>query len=104
MASRRCSVSRTGRALDDLVSSTEHAEPAHPLRALLDHRFYMDGLVNSEGGLWLMLLNSLLLPLIMAAFFYPVPVLLWTGAALLVAFIGYEAYVMWHRRHPRITH
>ena len=87
------------RKLDDLVTATEHAQPVHPLRELLERHFYLDGFVNTEGGLWLVMLNALLaVPLIMAAFFYPVPVLVGTGASLLLAFIAWEGYVLW-RRH-----
>jgi hypothetical protein len=89
----------TRRTLDEIVNSTEHAEPMHPVRALFQHRFYLGGFVSSEGGLWLAMLNALLLiPLVMAAFFYPVPVLIGVGAALLVGFAAYEAYAIWHRR------
>jgi hypothetical protein len=89
------------RNLDELVTSTEHAEPMHPVRELLRHHFYLDSLVSSEGGLWLLMINALLLvPLVMAAFFYPVQVLTLTGVILVVLFAGYEGYVVWRRRHP----
>jgi len=89
------------RRLDDLVTSTEHAELVHPLRAVLQHHF-LDGFVSTEGGLSLVMMNALLLvPLIMAAFFYPVPVLTVVGVTLLVAFVAYEGYVIWRRRHLR---
>ena len=87
------------RRLDDLVTSTEHAEPLHPVRALLRHHFFLDGFVSTDGGLALVMLNALLLvPLVMAAFFYPIPVLTFVGGTLLVAFVAYESYVIW-RRH-----
>jgi hypothetical protein len=90
------------RNLDELVTTTEHAEPMHPVRALFRHHFYLDDLVSTDGGLWLVLTNALLfIPLVMAAFFYPAAVLLATGAALLVAGAGYEGYVIWQRRHVR---
>ena len=58
--------------------------------------------VSYEGGLSLMWLDGLLLiPLIMAAFFYPVEALITAGALLLV----YEGMVYWKRHHvplPRI--
>ena len=60
------------RNFDDLVTSTEHAEPVHPLRDLWQNHFYLDDLVSTEGGLSLLMMDALLLvPLIMAAFFYP---------------------------------
>ena len=89
------------RNLDDLVTATEHAEPVHPLRALIAHHFYIDDLVSTEGGLWLIMMNALLVvPLIMAAFFYPIPVLMLTVVIILASVIGYEGYVIWRRRHP----
>jgi len=90
------------RNLDDLVKATEHADPVHPLRDLRDHNSYLNGLVSTEGGLWLVMMDALLvIPLIMAAFFYPGPVLLVTAAVLLATFGGYEGYVVWRRRHSR---
>ena len=90
------------RNLDDLVTSTEHAEPMHPFRALWRNHFYLDGFVSTEGGLWLVMLNALLLvPLIMAAFFYPTQVLLVVGVVLLVSFLCYEGVVLWRKRHAR---
>jgi hypothetical protein len=88
------------RSLDDLVTSTEHAKPLHPVRELVRSHFYLDGFVNTEGGLWLVLLNALLfVPLVMAAFFYPVAVLVTTGVVLLVMLAAWEGYVFWRRRH-----
>jgi len=87
------------RNLDELVTSTEHAQPMHPVRALFQHHFYLDDLV-SEGGLSLLMMDALLLvPLVMAAFFYPMAALTVAGAVLLVSFVGYEGYAIWKRRH-----
>jgi hypothetical protein len=48
------------------------------------------------------MVNALLLiPLALAAFFYPVPALIVGGALLLVSVVGYEGYVIWRRRHAR---
>ena len=62
--------------------------------------------VSYEGGLSLMWLDGLLLiPLIMAAFFYPVEALMTAGALLLVTFLIYEGVVYWKRHHvphPRV--
>jgi hypothetical protein len=91
------------RSFDDLVTSTEHAEPLHPVRALFRNHFYLDGFVSSDGGLWIAMINALLLiPLVLAAFFYPVPALFLGGALLLVSVIGYEGYVIWRRRHTGV--
>ena len=62
--------------------------------------------VSYEGGLTLVWMDGLLLiPLVMAAFFYPVQALLSAGALLLVTFVIYEGVVLWKRHHvphPRI--
>jgi hypothetical protein len=88
------------RTLDELVTATEHAETVHPIRALFKNHFYLDDLVSTEGGLWLLMMDGLLLvPLVMAAFFYPVQALMVGGVLLLVSFTGYEGYVIWRRRH-----
>ena len=47
----------------------------------------------------------LLIPLMMAAFFYPVEALVAAGGLLLVTFLIYEGCVFWKRHHvphPRI--
>lgn len=57
--------------------------------------------VSYEGGLSLVYMDGLLLiPFIMAAFFYPLEALLAAGALLLVTFAVYESCVIWRRRHP----
>ena len=85
---------------DDLVTSTEHAEPVHPLRVLWQQNFYLDGFVSTEGGLSLLMMDALLVvPLIMAAFFYPVAALVVAAGVLLLSFIGYEGYVLWKHHH-----
>ena len=87
------------RNFDELVTSTEHAQPVHPVRALFQHNFYLSDLV-SEGGLSLLMMDALLVvPLVMAAFFYPMAALIVAGAVLLVSFLGYEGYAIWKRRH-----
>ena len=56
--------------------------------------------VSYEGGLSLLWMDGLLLiPLIMAAFFYPVEALAAAGALLLVTFLIYEGVVVWKRHH-----
>ncbi len=88
------------RTLDDIAYDNDHAEPVHPLRALIDHNFYLDGFVNTEGGLWILLMDALLfVPLMMAAFFYPWQSLMVAIAALVVSFLAYEGWVLWERKH-----
>jgi hypothetical protein len=88
------------RTLDDIAYDNDHAEPVHPLRELWAHNFYLDGLVNTEGGLWILLMDALLfVPLMMAAFFYPWQSLLVGIVALAVSFAAYEGWVIWERRH-----
>ena len=56
--------------------------------------------VSYDGGLSLLWMDGLLLiPLIMAAFFYPVEALVAAGALLLTTFLVYEGVVVWKRHH-----
>jgi hypothetical protein len=65
-------------------------------------RRYWDDLVSYDGGLSLLMLDGLLLvPLVFAAFFYPVEVLTWVGVVAVVGLVVYEGYVLWRKRHPR---
>ena len=97
-------MAETRRNLDDITVETEHAEVMHPLRALIDHHFYLDGAVNNEGGLWLVLICALLfVPYMMAMFFYPVESLLWLAGTLIVAGLIWAAMAMWRRHHPLHT-
>ena len=59
--------------------------------------------VSYEGGLSLLWMDGLLLiPFVMAAFFYPVEALTAGGAVLVASFAIYESCVIWKRRHaPR---
>jgi len=67
-------------------------------------RRYWSEMVSYDGGMSLLLMDGLLLvPLIMAAFFYPIQVLIGVGAALLVAIAAYECVALW-RKHPDHTH
>ena len=90
------------RKLDDIVSSTEHAQPVHPWRALIENHWYLDSFVDlKQSGLSLLLMDGLILvPVIMFAFFYPVQVLLWVGGIVLVLAAIYESFVIWKKRHP----
>ena len=61
---------------------------------------YWDDRVSYEGGLSLLLMDGLLLiPLIMAAFFYPYEALVAAGVVLVLSFVAYEGYVLWAKRH-----
>jgi hypothetical protein len=65
-------------------------------------RRHWDERVSYEGGLALLWMDGLLLiPLIMAAFFYPLEALMAVGAVLLISLLAYEGYVVWHKRHAR---
>ena len=56
--------------------------------------------VSYEGGLSLLWMDGLLLiPFVMAAFFYPMEALIAGGAVLLLSFAVYESCVIWKRRH-----
>ena len=64
-------------------------------------RRYWNDLVSYDGGLALVMMNGLLaIPLIMAAFFYPLQVLALVVVLAVVSVAGYEGYVVWRRRHP----
>jgi hypothetical protein len=64
-------------------------------------RRYWDDRVSYEGGMSLLYMDGLLLiPLAMAAFFYPLEALIGVGAVLLLSVAAYEGYVLWRRRHP----
>jgi hypothetical protein len=91
----------THRNLDDLAEANDHATPVHPLRALIENNFYLDRICCTEGGLWILLMDALLfVPLVMAAFFYPWQALTVAVVLLVLSFVGYEGYVIWHKRHP----
>ena len=89
------------RTLDDIAMERDHAKPVHPLRALIGNRFYLNRFCSTEGGLWILAMDALLVvPLIMAAFFYPRQALTVAVVLLVLSFAGYEGYVLWHKRHP----
>lgn len=90
------------RNLDDIVVNTEHAQPVHPWRALIENHCYLDSFVDlKQNGMALLLMDGLILvPVIMFAFFYPVQVLLTVGVFLVVVFAIYESCVIWRKRHP----
>jgi hypothetical protein len=68
-------------------------------------RRYWDDLVSYDGGMALVWMDGLLLvPLIMAAFFYPLQVLALVGALVVVTLVAYEGMVLWRKRHPHAHH
>ncbi len=65
---------------------------------------YKDEFVSSEGGLWLLAIDALLLiPLVFAAFFYPREALMTFGVLVIVTFAVYEVFVYRRRRLQRRT-
>jgi hypothetical protein len=65
-------------------------------------RRYWSDLVSYDGGMSLLMIDGLLLiPLIFAAFFYPIQVLVGVGAVLVLTLAAYECVVFWRKRHPR---
>ena len=69
-------------------------------------RRYWGEMVSYDGGMSLLLIDGLLLvPLIMAAFFYPIQVLIGVGAALLVLIVAFECFALWRKHHhPHVPH
>jgi hypothetical protein len=64
-------------------------------------RRYWNDLVSYDGGMSLLLMDGLLLvPLIMAAFFYPIQVLIGVGVVLALAIAAYEGVALWRKHHP----
>ena len=90
------------RKLDDIVVNTEHVQPVHPWRALIENHCYLDSFVDlKQSGLSLVLMDGLILiPVIMFAFFYPMQTMMWVGGVLLVLAAIYESCVIWKKRHP----
>jgi hypothetical protein len=67
-------------------------------------RRYWNDLVSYDGGMSLLLMDGLLLvPLVMAAFFYPIQVLIFVGAVLLIIIATYEGVTLWRKHHPHHT-
>jgi hypothetical protein len=64
-------------------------------------RRHWNELVSYDGGFSLLMMDGLLaVPLIMAAFFYPLQVLAFVVVLAVVSLAGYEGYVVWRKRHP----
>ena len=88
------------RNLDEWIEEHDHAKPVHPVRTLWQNHFYLDGFFNTEGGMWLVFMDAvLLIPVLFAAFFYPWQALLVALGVLVATFVGYEGWVIWQRRH-----
>ena len=63
-------------------------------------RRYWSEMVSYDGGMSLVLMDGLLLvPLIMAAFFYPIEVMVGVGVLLVVALVALEGVVLWRKYH-----
>jgi hypothetical protein len=59
-------------------------------------------MVSYDGGMSLLMIDGLLLiPLIFAAFFYPLQVLAGVGAVLVLTIAAYECVALWRKRHPQ---
>jgi hypothetical protein len=68
-------------------------------------RRYWGEMVSYDGGMSLLLMDGLLLvPLVMAAFFYPIQVLIGVGALLIVTVIVYECVALWRKHHQHTPH
>ncbi len=56
--------------------------------------------IDPKGGFSIIFIEGpLILPVVMAAFFYPVQVLTGVGIAAGTALVVYESYVFWRRHH-----
>ena len=67
-------------------------------------RRYWSEMVSYDGGMSLLLIDALLfVPLVMAAFFYPIQVLVGVGVALLVIIATFECIALWRKHHHRTT-
>jgi hypothetical protein len=65
-------------------------------------RRYWNEMVSYDGGMSLLMIDGLLLiPLIFAAFFYPIQVLVGVGAVLVLVIAAYECVALWRKHHPR---
>ena len=57
--------------------------------------------VSYEGGMALVWMNGLLfVPLVFAAFFYPLQALGVAAVMLVLSFLVYEGCAIWRKRHP----
>jgi hypothetical protein len=88
------------RNLDEWIEEHDHAKPVHPVRTLWQNHFYLDGFFNTDGGMWLVLIDGLFfIPIMFAAFFYPWQALLAAVALLVASFAGLKLWQVWEQRH-----
>jgi hypothetical protein len=65
-------------------------------------RRYWGEMVSYDGGMSLLMIDGLLLiPLIFAAFSYPIQVLVGVGVVLVLVLAAYECVALWRKHHPR---
>ena len=68
-------------------------------------RRYWGEMVSYDGGMSLLMIDGLLLiPLIFAAFFYPIQVLVLVGVVLVLVLAAYECVALWRKHHPHPPH
>ena len=68
-------------------------------------RSHWNDLISLDGGFALVWLDGLLfIPLVMAAFFFPLQAAVIAGAMFVVTLVAYEGWVFWRKRHPHTTH
>jgi hypothetical protein len=92
------------RTFDEIVEEIEHARPVHPVRALINNRFYLGRWVSSDGGLSLAMFNALLLvPFMMALFFYPYQAIIGLVGVVVATAVVFEGIVIWRRRAKRAS-
>jgi hypothetical protein len=90
---------RIGDRLDEWIEEHDHAKPVHPGRALWQRHFYLDGLFNTEGAMWVVLVDGLIfIPVVFAAFFYPWQALFTALAILVTSFAALQLWVRWARK------
>ena len=88
------------RNLDDWIEEHDHAKPVHPVRTLWRNHFYLDGFFNTEGGMWVVLINGLFfIPVMFAAFFYPLEALLTAVVMVVATIVGLKIWMDWERKH-----
>jgi hypothetical protein len=85
------------RSVVSWIEEHDHAKPI--FRPLWRNHFYLDGFFNTAGGMWLVMIDGLFfIPILFAAFFYPIPALSAALAMLIVSFVGAKLYMMWERK------
>ena len=68
-------------------------------------RRYWAEMVSYDGGMSLLLMDGLLLvPLVMAALFYPIQVFTGVGILLVLIVTVYEGVALWRKHHHHTPH